>query len=508
LPNVLSFLLFAYSIWKLLEYQPKLQKWLGLLTLLFCLNVFEYFGLARGYGLSFAFLSFHIYAISRFQKSYSFRWFLLSMVSIVLAALSSFVLLPQLLISMVFVLLILLMQKRLKPIEGLVLLMSVGAFVWMLIITLKLNASGEMYLGARSELIEGLLFTLFKYLRFHFDGLMFQIGFSLFSLIIVCVLIINLFNIRLAIKSAFVFTALVLIGNILGYVVLANFFGINYPYQRAALYLVPLAFLSFFLIPSCSVNFKWFTWFYYGVAFFLASVLVIDFKDNFRLRSTQIEQASYLPAQLITTLSSIAEDAENENFTILISSAFTDVFRYYNCMKFQSRFSAIPEKINANATYYLSRSPMSNNFQLCTESEGTYLYKNKAFDLRVKQILKPNVKSQKSTSDEYIRIRSTSIAANNSQWLRLEFDIERSELGKCAVVINIKNEATEIYSNAHRLDDMLVKHKAHYVFYWPLPDDKELDLSLFVFNIDKKPISLKVQPIEILEEVSASQSEI
>jgi len=497
LPNVLSFLIYAFSIWKIFERQSNLTKWLGIIGLLFCLNVFEYFGLARGYGMSISLLMYHIYATSRFQQYGSIKWLLLSLGSIVLAASASFTLLPQVLISITFITASLLFCKRIKWYHFGVLMPFLVFFFWLLQIALNLSKKGEIYLGNKSNVWVGLFEPLFNYLRFHFDHLVFLSSLIIFTLFILNAFVNMMRKPTIWFTSMFAFTSLIIFGNVLISIVLAEFLGVNYPFERAALYLLPIALISYFIIPFSGKKTKYVVVFHFVFGIMLSGRFLADFYNNYQLEATSIEPENNLPNEIIERLATISDSTSNAQI-IRVSDQYTDVFRYYNFYLFHHLFSANKQSEDATADYYLTNQTVLENLNLVLRSGDSYLYVNPDFNRKLVDEL-PYLNEAKEFSQlEFVGIFRDSLDLGSDQFIELAFEVRSKECARYAIVMQLDQDNKTIYSKHFRLDELLLQKEASYVKYWPVPSNRRVKVKLFLSNIDKELVKLEVNSLKLL----------
>ncbi len=86
LPNVLSFALFAYFVWKFArQIQLPLLRWIFILGLLFTHNFLEFFALSRGYGMSIALMLGACWYLYALRFGYSMRNYILALILGILA---------------------------------------------------------------------------------------------------------------------------------------------------------------------------------------------------------------------------------------------------------------------------------------------------------------------------------------------------------------------------------------------------------------------------------------
>ena len=92
--NIIAFLLFAVYTFKLGKFfNDVFTRWGFYLSMLFSLNIIVFFGVARGYGLAFAFFIMGLYYLVAILKTPSIKHLFLTMIGLNLALFSNFTLL-------------------------------------------------------------------------------------------------------------------------------------------------------------------------------------------------------------------------------------------------------------------------------------------------------------------------------------------------------------------------------------------------------------------------------
>lgn len=499
LPNVVSFLLFAYSIYKLLENRPLIQKWLGLVSLLFCLNLFEYFGLARGYGISIALLSFHIYSFSQYYKSLRLKWLLFAMISILMASTASFVLIPQSFLSFGLLLIFSIRQKSLNLISVSAFLVYLLILFWEINVAFSLNSAGEIYLGGRGEFFNDFVWVLLNYVRFKFGNSLFQTVFACYIGFILIALI-NHFRHHGFLKfTPFKIAATIFLGNVILSTLVAKLLDIPYPYQRAGLYLVPSSVLCFFLQPIRFDKNRIYFSTYLILALAVTSSFIFDFINKYKPVSTNIEEFSYLPNDLIETLSTQDLSAYPEMGIISVSDRFTDVFRYYNFKIFKNRFSVIKESENKKSRYFLSDHHVGQKEGLLYQQDDLFLQEDPRFYLSLDSLFLEEPFILDTSDDKYLSIFSDSLRTKDGNWLGVEIDLESDENARYSLAFQFKTDDNESYSKAYRLDRLLVQKNIKAINFFPLPSQKRGFVKLFVFNIDQERVSVQVTSVSLMQ---------
>lgn len=244
LPNILSFVLYFWSVWgisKLLKH--KLVQWAFLLSLLMAHYLFEYFGQTRGYGMSMAFLMFAIWCSIQYLQKQKFGLFLVIVFSLFLAAsanltliIPSFILIFYLIIAQFFGI-----GKKVLFQAIVSLSTTVILFLPLFSFSLALKERGALYYGGKSGFWDYTGNTLLLYFTGYYNSWMAITLTTMFIVLLVSSLyfLIRINNLKLLIKyNSFIFLWL-FVGAIASIFAVRYILDVNFPEDRAAIYLFP-----------------------------------------------------------------------------------------------------------------------------------------------------------------------------------------------------------------------------------------------------------------------------
>lgn len=250
LANVLSFLLYAWYAFRisgrLNTSTIRILTFLALVTAQFLL---EFFGLARGYGLSMAFLLGTLWYLIIFFETGKNKWLCLCLLSVSLAVWANLSL-------MVFFLLVLCLlmyhmitsgiQKRKMPdILQLIVFVFLGVIPCYTAATysLALKEHGALYYGTLEGFIPVTLTSLLTYQAGSAQGwLQLMIGIIFFAAILTGMY--TWIKNKFLISNPFEIISFLLAGCLVGTLLLAYGLEVNFPEDRAALYFIPLFILG------------------------------------------------------------------------------------------------------------------------------------------------------------------------------------------------------------------------------------------------------------------------
>lgn len=244
LPNVVSFVLFFWSSWGVARYlKHGLVRWGFFLSLVMSHYLFEFFGQTRGYGISMALLLFAVWLLLRFLENRKTIFLPGIILACFLATSSNLTLLiPSfLLISYAFIVFLSGKEHSRKTVSASVVLalLLFAPLVWF---SFALKKGGALYYGGMSSFWDytgnslALYFTGYyaPWMAFMYTGLFFVL---LIGFVIILLKVKHVKTIVLHYPS-FIFGWL-LVGSVVSVFALRYVLGVNFPEDRAAVYLFP-----------------------------------------------------------------------------------------------------------------------------------------------------------------------------------------------------------------------------------------------------------------------------
>lgn len=258
LPNLLAFGLFSIYLYKFgLLFRTKLVKWVFWLTFLFSLNFVSFFAVSRGYGLSFTFALLSLYYTYLSFNANKLHYLILALLGILLSLFSNFsMLLFSMLIGGILLINVITNSKyyfsgKNKFIIGflvLLFLFSIGITIDILLYYKSLNL---LWWGSLEGFWEVSVMSLIHLL---FNNDKWSVGIMSISVIYFIFILWKLVGKR-KFEASQLFS-IVFILNLLGILLLAQLFEVNYPYQRTGLHLY-LFFMGSICFAIDRVEIKW-----------------------------------------------------------------------------------------------------------------------------------------------------------------------------------------------------------------------------------------------------------
>lgn len=303
LPNLLSFILYAYFVFQI--GQLLINKWAQVsfyVSLLFAVYFVQFFALSRGYGMSMAFLFGAFYYCLALYEHSSPTKVMLGLFCSVLAVFANMSLLPlSMLLAVVMKVLVLRKLKDYKSIGSLLQIVP-ASVVWIVgmyyavVISFKMKNEGSLYYGELDGFwditVKSQLLMLFET-----DGKIAQICALIFVFLLVWLVMKLLSNDKL--KSIFdthYFFFYLLVGSVIGIELMAMVLHVNYPEDRVGMYLIPLAIGSFcFAIDKLSGAYK-------QLLLIPLVVFPIHFLFTLNLSKSSLWQVEYIPDRFYETI--------------------------------------------------------------------------------------------------------------------------------------------------------------------------------------------------------------
>jgi hypothetical protein len=253
LPNLITFPIYFWSIYGLRHFINAKINFYGLLiTLASTAFIIEYFALARGYGMSMAFLVMAIQQMLMYFKYDKKKYLIGTLIGWILAIFANLTLLPIALFAIIYLGLFI-WKGRSKRLL-IVLLIPLVLIAYLVGYSLELNQSGKFYLGDSSSFFETTVHSI-TYALWKSSNLWIDIILSCTLLFILVSLALFFLRDKTVFKIEHVF-AIFLIASILAILIQNSVLGINFPLDRAALYLVVLFFGALFFTLD-RWNIKW-----------------------------------------------------------------------------------------------------------------------------------------------------------------------------------------------------------------------------------------------------------
>lgn len=244
LPNLLALVLLLYAVWGIAGFiKNRWARWAFILPLLTSHYFIEFFGYARGYGLSMAFLLLAVYFLMKALAGGRIKYHVLAHLVMMFAVLSNLTLIyTELILASISAIHILFVIKplRVRNLFGPIVLGILPAigFVALLFV---MKDKGLLYYGLEGTFWEVSVMTLLPLLLGESSSAG-GIFLLVFLLVPVAALVIFLrkMGFTRSLTGAEMLPFWLLLVNLLAIITLHHFLGVNYPEDRVGLFLFPL----------------------------------------------------------------------------------------------------------------------------------------------------------------------------------------------------------------------------------------------------------------------------
>ncbi len=262
LPNLLFFPVFFFFCWKLSqEIKNEIWRWLFVIVLCFAHYFLEFFALCRGYGIAMALLLASVYYLMQAVKTNNTKQYLLCLLFVVMGSTANLTL-----INSTAIIVFLLAANTVYQFKQTSLKKSLLNFVsiffagivplaLLAVFALEFQKRGLLIVGTHEGFWKVTMLSITKVFTgsdspfiAYYVALLFVISCLFFS-----VLFLKQKTLQFFFNARFVFFYL-LVGNLFITLLLGNFFNINYPEDRAAMYLFPLMVGSFCFLADDIAN--------------------------------------------------------------------------------------------------------------------------------------------------------------------------------------------------------------------------------------------------------------
>jgi hypothetical protein len=307
LPNVLSFPLFFWSVWKLAKLiRHNMLRWGFLFALTMAHYMFEYFGETRGYGMSMAFLLWGIYLVLLYIQ-YERFYFLIGVVfALLLATTANLTLVYSILLIGALLTFNIFTRRAITQRKLLHLLCLFCGLVFLIPLiqyALDLKAHGALYYGGKSGFWKYTGGTL-AYLYFGYYSKLIAIIISILFVFIfgsyLLVLKTTKQSFRVVVLEPVFIWVFLLLGSLIAIFCTRYLLDVNFPEDRAAMYLFPY-FIGSLVFVVDKLNFQKSNWLkvFVGLVLFFFPIQFV-LKMNLNTASFSMEERA--PQEFYTTI--------------------------------------------------------------------------------------------------------------------------------------------------------------------------------------------------------------
>lgn len=307
-PNVLAFPVYAAALWKIGVTFNSLSRWVFGLGLLLCYPLFEYFGLARGYALSFACIVLAFSFLIQFWKRDGFKYSIYAAICVILSISANLALIHFGIAFSLILMAILLDRKKLKSWSILSPLAIILAGLSFASIGFKHKRIIQVYFEHSDGFIHSTMKTVVNMLTYSIDHPL-----TLWVIItpFLGAFLVNTMDVvrHRTLRNPIYWMALTLfITCVVASYLLSWLFEIHFPTDRVGLYFIPLYFLTVFSGTIILKN-------YSSTASVIGSAIAITptlfviaaFVNNFNLNRSNVEPFAHLPEETYLNVARAAD---------------------------------------------------------------------------------------------------------------------------------------------------------------------------------------------------------
>ena len=484
LPNILAFLLFFYSSIQIFKGIPdKKTQFLAVFALSATPFILEYFALTRGYGLGMSFMLFMLVKLNQWLTENSFSSLVFALLAGLLSVFSNLVFLNSFLITLGIVFLFLVYNYRKINLRSLIVNLSILILAFILVLPLinfglKLRVSKALYYGDLTSFWEVTGSSLSKML-FQTDHYLIKYTLLLFVFGILSYVLFKSRRFMFNIKHNICFLmSIFFVGNLIAVFLLALIFNVNYPEDRAAIYLVVLGIpILAYAVHSNRIR---------GL-FIILLIFPILFLFNLNFTHALVTPDQHLQKTFYNKVR-----AESINHPVTIYPTQHLAWAYYERNQSQKKLVSSSKTVSDVSDFYISRPPYSDGLESFEVLFQEKISNSKALERINKfktELLYAKEFQSTEKHDEYINIDK--IAATE-QLNNCIIDIEikgslklETNYKHCSLVFDATYEDGSNYYNAYPFHWYYSPKNSNFEFevIQRLPKREELkNIKLYIWN--------------------------
>lgn len=510
LPNVGAFILYFWGAWvlcKRLVVAP--MHWFAFLALIFIHYIFDYFGYTRGYGLAIAFFIWVLVYLFKFLSEHKVKQLFWLVVLLLLCVFSNLTYLVSAFLVMTLVFIGFVSNLRKFNNTQIIFVFSALTLFCLGIIPLvqfsfDLKAANALYYGSLDGFWPVTLKTLSRFVLFY-DADWLKIAFALFALLLVSSSLYLMVGLpkKERFSSPFFLLNYLIIGNVTAIFVLAKVLNVNYPEDRAAMYLIPLTILLISVVFSRMKTVKWMLvfWVFFPVSFIAhMSLSTSIFSPDDRMTSAFYSKA----------MTGLKDDE-----TVTVYPIMQLTYPLYerertgvkHIAKAQGPFEPISDLILTKTTFVFKGDDVSAYRVVARDPESTYIAyrRKKAFE---KSTISNTVVPDQRSQNEFISIYSDTVP---DAWRNKNLQFDISGLFQTNVNYNTENlviATSGLNGEIERYDYVNLRwyqgaKKAKFKFHFPYAAGKltakEKIVNVYIWNPQLNWVSLVDAKLNVKE---------
>ncbi len=514
IPNLIGFIVLIFATYKISKNLNQFgSKIILTAAILLSFHWLTFFSACRGYGLSMALLIMGIAFMLEFIANPENKTkFLLTLLFLQLAISSNLILIIVVLLLSGIIFLIQMFNKTFfKPIVIIAWLLHLGAIYYWLSFSFFLQDGGALYYGAGDSYWKVTFITLIQLLVGTYSTM---VKWSMVVLVMSTVGLFvytskkDIFNIKQLVKKpdfSLLFFVIVWV-LVLGFYLMNKLFAVNFPEDRTGLF-----FYVFFILWLCFTTDKLSFTLNIVVGFSLAVLFAIHFAFNLNFRKHSLSVYETIPEHFYTTLLN-EQNKSQERITIGGHRVRELIFGFFNYRYGGVLNPADPtEVMQMNCDYYIATKPEEKYFKdyydiIDTEPDWGFLILKRKEKIKRNLVIEKNKISIETNDAEFLDVynKSDTTFANLNP-LIAEFNFDVLKLSKPTntwIVFAIDDSLGQnVYFKRYPLqwtaDDLNGKQNLSYSLITGNLPAKSKKMVCFIWNIDKQPLSVKVNSLKI-----------
>jgi len=516
IPNLIALIILMLANYKISKFLNQFgSKVLLMAGLLLSFHWLSFFSACRGYGLSMALLMMGIaFIIDYINNTENKSAFIFSIVFWQLAISANLILIiVVLLLSGITFIIQIINKKLINPLViGTWFLHFAVIFYW-LSFSFYLQENGALYYGEGTDywdvtfasLIQLLVGNYNVFIKWTVLTIIISIIFAWFFL-----LKKDLLNAKIQLKrpSFSILFFVILSALVLGFYLMNKILGVNYPEDRTGLFFyIFFVLLLSFTLDKFSVKLNAIIGFIITVLFF------VHFLVNLNFRKHSLNVYETMPEHFYTTL--LNEQKKSEGLITIGGHRVRELF--YGFINYRHGGLLNPadptEVMQMNCDYYIATKQEEKYFKpyydiIDTEPDWGFVILKRKEKIKRNKVLELNnvyIKKNKNEFIEIYRHTDTVFANTNPLIAEINFNIEKFPIPVNAWLVLQVNDSLDqtIYFKRYPLqwtaDDLNGKQNLSYSLITGNLPSKSKKIVFFIWNIEQKPISMKVNSLKIYQ---------
>lgn len=518
LPNVLMSLVYLVFVYKLASFLVNsVYRWGFIIVLLFTHFFVEFFAVSRGYGMSMAFfMAAYYYLIKAISTEKLINNVYVALFGLLMVAANINMVIPSIAILLLQVLSISFQRKDIPSgkiwMIPLFLIISIGTITTAFLYLNELKEYDAFYLVSENNgFVDSTIVTLMSMLTGS-TGLFGTIVLLVLSVLVVIIAIRQLIRLKLrfliSVNSAFLF---VLVMTLTGIFLVVYLFGVNFPEDRVAMYLFPLAVGSLFFVFD-SVKGRGYRYLYLILIPLLFSP--IHFVSSINVSYVNGYNTEALPDRFYQTIA-LEHAKSNKLPTIGGSNMRQFAWAYINYLHDGNEnsidWAGYPDTVSLFQILETERYPYNLITYDSIDHEpysGLTLYKRKreVSKAKVKEI--SFIEPQNIVGNEYFNLLVVDVDSivNRGYYFEFSISIVTAHVpftGWLVIQVVNSEQSTIVYKYVplnwlkHGLDNTVSNFRQN-LFLEKLPEDAKT-IKMYIWNLDKKTYTLNSAHVDMFE---------